>query len=83
MKFPKSSLTTSKSPSLIIQVSYLCGLLPTLNILIYKGYVSVSDSAYAPGTGEQGDVLQVLVKIATPLHLDVGSVPTIHTLCKV
>jgi len=50
-KFPKSSLTISKSPSLIIHVSNLYGLFPTLYILTYKGKVSDSSSDSTPGTG--------------------------------
>lgn len=83
-KFPKSSLTISKSPSLTIQVSNLWGLYETLSILTIKGKVSDSPSSSSPAGGGQGFSLQGLVKIASPVQGPaLGSDPYTQTLCKV
>jgi hypothetical protein len=73
----RSVLTTSRSPSLIIQVSYLYGLYETFMILILRS-ISSSDSETSWG---QGSSLQALVKMGSPIHgRPSGTVGSIHTL---
>lgn len=75
---------TSKSPSLMMQVSYLCGLFPTLAILTFKGRGGSVSSPPPFSVGSQGYLLQGLTMTPSPWQsLPLGSVPGMHTLCRV
>lgn len=83
-KFPMSSLTISRSPSLIRQVSNLWGLYETLFIWTLNGSFSYSSSPPSASEGAQGSSLQGLVIMASPAQGGAsGADPKIHSLCKV
>lgn len=83
-KFPMSSLTISRSPSLIRHYSNLWGLYETLLIWTLKGNFSSSEDSSAPGAGGQGSSLQGLVITGSPAQGGAsGAEPRIHSLCKV